>query len=78
MSAAVKCGTLKVGLRTVEAVYGVFPVGQPPVVLARGAWAPSGSRKPNKNILDVIEGQQLMVAGEFDPSAAVREINRAL
>ena len=59
-------------------MYGVFPVGQALAVLARGAWAPSGNRKPNRNILDVIEGQQLTVAGEFDPSAAVCEINRAL
>ena len=43
-----------------------------------GAWAPSGNRKLNRNILGVIEGQQLTVAGEFDPSPAVREINRAL
>ena len=41
-------------------------------------WAPSGNRKPNRNLLDVIEDQQLMVAGEFDPSATVCEISRAL
>ena len=37
MSAAIKCGALKVGLSTAEAVYGVFPVGQALAVLARGA-----------------------------------------
>ena len=65
-------------LGVVETVYGVFPVGQALAVLARGAWAPSGNRRLNRNIPYVIEGQQLTVAGEFDPSAAVREISRAL
>ena len=78
MSAAIKCGTPYVSLSAVEAVYGVFPVGQALAVLARGAWAPSGNRKLNRNIPGAIESQQLAVAGKFDPSAAVREINRAL
>ena len=47
-------------------------------VLARGAWAPSGSRKPNRSITSAIEGQRLMAGGEFDPSAAVRKIDMAL
>ena len=57
MSTAIKCGDLRVSLSVVETVYGVFPVGQALAVLARGAWAPSGNRKLNKNILDAIEGQ---------------------
>ena len=78
LSATTKCGTLPVSLRIAEALYGVFSVGQALAVLARGAWAPSGNRKPNKSILGIIEGQQLVVVGEFDPSAAVREISRVL
>ena len=63
MSSAMKCGDLRVSLSAVGTMYGVFPVGQALAVLTRGAWAPSGNRKPNRNIPDVIEGQQLMVAG---------------
>ena len=36
------------------------------------------SAKLNRNSIDVIEGQQLMAGGKFDPSAAVREIRRVL
>ena len=78
MSAAIKCGALKVGLSTFGAVNGVFPVGQALAVLARGAWALSGNRELNRNFLDGIKGQRLMAAGDFDPSAAIREINGAL
>ena len=78
MSAAIKCGALWVSLGVVEAVYRVLPIGQALAVLARGAWAPSSNRKLNRSILGAIEGQQRMAAGEFDPSAAVREINRSL
>ena len=78
MSAAIKCGTLRVGLGVVEAVYGVFPIGQALAVLVRGAWASSGNRRLNRSTLGAIGGQQLMAVGQFDPSAAVREINRAL
>ena len=78
MCTAIKSGALKVGLSTVEAVCGVFPVSQALAVLARGARAPSGNRKPNRDIINVIKGQRLVDGGEFDPSAAVRETNRAL
>ena len=78
MCTAIKCGALQVGLSIVEAVCGAFPVGQALAVLARGAWAPSGNRKPDRNITNVIEGQEPLFVGEFDPSAAVRKINRAL
>ena len=78
MCTTIKCGTLKVGPSIAKVVCGLFPVDQAPAVLARGAWAPSGNRKLNRSILDVIEGQRLMAGGGYDPSAAVREINRAL
>ena len=78
MCTAIKCGTLKVGLSTVGAVGGVFLIGQGLTVLERGAWAPSGNRKLNRNIINAIGGQRLVVGGDFVPSAAVREINRAL
>ena len=47
-------------------------------VLASGAWAPSGNRRPNRKIASMVEGLQLMVCEKFDPSAAMRDINRAL
>ena len=75
---AIKNKALKAGLRAIGAVYGVFPVGQAMAVLARGAWAPSGNRRPNRNTANLIESQKLMVDEKFDPSAAVREISRAL
>ena len=74
MCNAIKFGGLKVGLSTVEAVYGVYTVGQAIAVLARGAWVPSG----NRNTINLIEGQRLVVGGGFNPSAAAHEINRAL
>ena len=43
----------------------MFPVGQAIAVLARGAWAPSGNRRPNRGITNAIEGQQLVVGGDF-------------
>ena len=46
--------------------------------MARGAWAPSGNRKLNRDITNAIEGQRLIAGREFDPSAAIHEINRAL
>ena len=75
MCNAIKSVALKVGLSVVGAVCGVFSVGQIIAILARGAWAPSGNRKINRSTINVIEGQQLVVGGEFDPSAAVREID---
>ena len=78
MSATIKCGALHVSLSAVEAVYGVFPVGRALAVLVREAWASSSNRKLNRDIPDAIKGQQLVAAGEFDSSAAVREIKRAL
>ena len=78
MCTAIKGGALKVGLSAVGAVYGVFPVGQAVALLSRGAWAPSGNRMPYRNTINAIEGQRLVVGGEFDQSAAVRRIIRAL
>ena len=78
MCNAIKSGALKVGFGVVEAVCGVFLVGQALAVLSSGARAPTGNRRPNRNITSAIGGQQFVVGGEFDPSAAVRELNRAL
>ena len=78
MCTAFKSGTLQVGLSIVEAVCGVFPVSHAPGVLARGARAPSGNRKPNRNIINATEGKRTTVGRELVRSAAVREVNRAL
>ena len=75
---AIKNETPKEGLSVIEAVYGVFPVGQAIAVLGCEAWAPSGNHRPNRNTANAIEGKQLMTGRKFDPSATVREINKAL
>ena len=57
MCNVIKCGALQVGPSPIDAVYEVSLVGQAIAVLTRGAWAPSGNRRPNRNIAFVIEGQ---------------------
>ena len=65
MCNAIKSGAPEVGLSVVEAVCGVFPVGQAIAVLASGARAPSGNRKLNRNITYAIEGQRSWSAGSL-------------
>ena len=45
---------------------GVCPVGQAIAVQVRGARAPSGNHRPNRNIANMAEGQQLMAGGKFE------------
>ena len=66
------------GLSVAETEYGGFSVGKAIAALARGAWAPSSNLKLNRGIINVTEGQRLLAGGELDPSAAVREVHRAL
>ena len=67
-----------VRLSVAEAVYGAPLIGQAIAILPRVEWAPSGNRKLNRNTINVIEGQRLVVGEVFNSSTAVCEINRAL
>ena len=56
-----------------EVVYGSSPSARP-----SPSWPAGRGHRPNRNTVNVFEGQQLMAGGKFDPGAAVREINREL
>ena len=75
---AITSGEVQVKLSVIEAVYGVFPYGQAMAVLAGSAFAPAGDHGLSRSILETVRHQSLMVRDEFDPSAAVVTINRAI
>ena len=75
---AITSGDGEVELSVVETLAGIFPFGQVMALLAASAFAPAGDHDPSRSILDTVRHLSLMARGEFDSSAAVVAINKAI
>ena len=75
---AITRGEVTVEPGVVETLNGIFPFGGVMAALAASVFAPSGDQDFSRSFLDTARHQTLMVQGEFDPSAAVVAINKAI
>ena len=69
---------MQVELSAIETPHGIFPFDQAMAILAASAFAPAGDHDLSRRILDTVRYQSPMARGEFDPSAAVVAINKAI